>query len=206
MVGVSVVLATILLFIGDASAGASSGVVVREPQYGFSFTLPSDWKQVPLDGSDVTALLNAATHGDPALKNALTSQIATATSTGMKVIAIGPDQGSSVPSVNVIVTNAASGLPTGRAFASAVIAEAKIQLTEADASHLKTSIVNDRLGTAAQDSYELNSKSLGVVFGTQLTVRHGSKIEIVTVSTSDPTSSRSDARLIADSWRWKPRN
>ena len=45
---------------GETSAGASSGPVIKQPQYGFSFTLPADWKQVPLDGSDVTALLNAS--------------------------------------------------------------------------------------------------------------------------------------------------
>ena len=45
-----------MLILWETGAGASSGAMVKEPQYGFSFHLPANWKQVPLDGSDVTAL------------------------------------------------------------------------------------------------------------------------------------------------------
>ncbi len=155
------------------SAGTSSGVVVRQPQYGFSFTLPANWKQVPLNGSDVTALLNAATHDDPTLANALDSEVTSAASKGMKVFAIGPVAGSTAPNVNVIVASAA-GSPTGRAFGRAAAAEAKIELTQVDANHIKTSVVKNRLGTSAQATYQLNLKNAAPEFGEQFYVERTS--------------------------------
>ena len=189
-----------LLASGEMSASASSGVVIREPQYGFSFNLPAKWKQVPLDGSDVTALLNAATHDDPSLANALDSEVTSAASKGIKVFAIGPVAGSTVPNVNVVVTSSA-GAPTGRAFAQAAIAEAKIEFTQVGASHLTTSIIENRLGTSAQATYELTIKST-VEYGHQFYVQHGAHVVVVTITTSNPTSSQSNAQFIVDSWRW----
>ncbi len=200
-VGVSATLVALLLILGATSADASSGVVVKEPQYGFSFTLPSNWKQVPLNGSDVTALLNAETHDDPTLANALDSEVTSGASKGMKVFAIGPVVGLTVPNVNVIVTSSA-GAPTGRLFAQEAVAEAKIELTQVGASHLKTSIVTNRLGTSAQATYQLNLPNTGPQFGEQFYVQHKSYVEIVTVTTSNPTSTQSNARLIVNSWRW----
>jgi hypothetical protein len=200
-VGASVGLVAVLLLMGDTSAGAASGVVIKEPQYGFSFTLPSNWKQVPLNGSDVTALLNAETHDDPTLASALDSEVTSAASKGMKVFAIGPVVGLTVPNANVIVTSSA-GAPTGSAFAQEAVAEAKIEMTQVGASHLKTSIVKNRLGTSAQATYELNLQNTGPEFGEQFYVQHKSYVEIVTVTTSNLTSTQSNARLIVDSWRW----
>lgn len=200
-IGASAALVAVLLLMGDTSAGASSGVVIKEPQYGFSLTLPSNWKQVPLDGSDVTALLNAETHDDPTLANALDSEVTSAASKGMKVFAVGPVVGTTVPNANVIVTSSA-GAPTGNAFASAAVAEAKIELTQVGASHLKTSVVKNRLGISAQATYQLNLKNTGPEFGEQFYVQHKSYVEIVTVTTSNLASTESNARLIVDSWRW----
>lgn len=164
--GAAAALVGILLASGGGWAAASSGVVVQEPQYGFSLTLPADWKQVPLDGSDVTALLNAATHDDPALTNALNGQISAAASKGMKVFGVGPISGSTVPNVNVIVSSAA-GAPTGRAFAPAAIVQAKIEFAELDASHVKAAVVDNRMGDVAEVTYELSAKNLGTEFGEQ---------------------------------------
>ncbi len=186
---------------GATSAGASSGVVIGEPHDGFSFTLPVSWKQVPLNGSDITALLNAATHDDPALTNALNGQVTSATAGGVEVFAIGPLSGSTVPNVNVIVSSS-GGSPTGNAFAPAAIAEAKIEFTQIGASHIKTSLVHNRLGTAAQTNSELNLKNTGPQFGDQFIVHHKPNVEIVTVSTSSLASSQSTARFIVDRWRW----
>jgi hypothetical protein len=190
-----------LLLMGELSAGASTGIVIKGPQHEFSFTLPAGWKQVPLNGSDVTALLNAATHDDPALANALDSEVTSAATKGMKVFAIGPVVGSVASNVNVIVTSS-SGAPTGSAFAPAMVAEAKIELTQLGGSHLKTSIVKNRLGTAAQVTYQLNLKNVSTEFGEQMYVQHKSSIDIVTVTTSNPTSSQSTARSITSSWQW----
>jgi hypothetical protein len=191
----------LLLVLGEMAAGAASGIVIREPQYGFSFNLPANWKQVPLDGSDVTALLNSAAHDEPTLANALDSQVTSAASKGMKVFAIGPLVGSTVPNVNVIVSSSA-GAPSGRSFAQAAVAEAKIALTQVGAGHLKASIVKNPLGTSAQVTYELNLKTAGVEFGEQFYVRHAAQVVVVTVTTSQSTSTKSNAKLVANTWRW----
>ncbi len=61
LMGASALVAAVLV-LGETVAGASSGTVIKEPQYGFFFHLPANWKQAPLDGRDVTALLNSASH------------------------------------------------------------------------------------------------------------------------------------------------
>jgi hypothetical protein len=200
-VGTSIALVAVMLVLGAASAGASSGVVIGEPRYGFSFTLPVGWTQVPLNGSDVTALLNSAAHDDPTLANALKGEVTSAASKGMKVFAIGPFAGSTVPNVNVIVESSA-GAPTGRAFDQAAIAEAEIALTQVGASHIKTFIVKNRLGTSAEATYELDLKATGIEFGEQFYVQHKSNLVVVTVTSSSLASSQSNARLVVDSWRW----
>jgi hypothetical protein len=189
-----------LLTVSATSAGAARAVVVKEPQYGFSFSLPASWKQVPLNGSDVSALLNQASHADPSLAHALTSEVAAGASKGMKVFAIGPVAGSSVPSVNVIVTSSA-GAPTGSGFAQAAVAEAKIELTVVGATHITATVVNDHLGRAYQSAYELKLPS-GNEFGYQYYALHKSHIDIVTITSSSSASSLSNARVIVGSWRW----
>ena len=200
--GASAILVASLLALGETGAGAASATVVNEGKYGFSFTLPVHWKQVPLNGSDVTALLNAAAHNDPTLASALTGEVKAAASNGIKVFGVGPVSGSTVANVNIIVTSSA-GAPTGNAFASAAVAEAKIQLTQVGTSHIKTSIVHNRLGAAAQVTYELNLKGAPPQFGDQFYAVHKSHIEIITVTTSTLAQSQTDARLIVDGWHWK---
>jgi hypothetical protein len=199
LAGASILVAALLVF-AETGAGASSGTGVKEPQYGFSFTLPAGWKQVPLDGSDVTKMLNAATHDDPALASALDSEVTSGAAKGTKVFAIGPLAGSAVPNVNVIVTPAA-GAPTGRAFAQAAAAQAKVEFAQVDASHIKTSIAKTHLGATAEATYELNVKSASE-FGEQIYLRHGTNVDIVTVTTSSPASAQSNAKIVVGSWRW----
>jgi hypothetical protein len=199
LIGASALVMAVLV-VGETGASASSGTVVKESQYGFSFNLPANWKQVPLDGSDVTALLNSASHDDPTLANALGSEVTSGAAKGMKVFAIGPLTGSTVPNVNVIVTSSA-GAPTGRAFAQAAIAEAKIEFTQIGASHLKTSIINNHLGSSAEATYELNLKS-STQFGEQFYLRHGANVEIVTITTSSHAATGSNAKIILNSWQW----
>ena len=199
----SVTLASSVLVLGGMGAGASTGAtgaVVREPQYGFSFALPANWKQVPLDGSDVTALLDAAAHNDPTLVNALSSEVRSAATGRIKVFAVGPLTGSSVPNGNVVVTPS-DGAPTGNSFAAAAAAEAKIGLTQIGASHIQAVIVTNPLGKVAEVTYELRL-STGPVFGDQFYALHNSNVEVVTVSSSNLASSRSSARLMVGSWRW----
>jgi hypothetical protein len=189
------------VLLGAPNAGASSGALVKIPQYGFSFRLPNGWKSVPLNGGDVKSLLNAATHDDPSLSNALDSQVVSETSKGMKAFGIGPISNGAAPDVDVIVISAA-GSPSGREFASAGVTEAKIEYAQIGAVHYKASVVNDRLGEAATGTYQLKGKSLGIQYGAQYFVRHKSHIYVVTVTTPSAASTQSDAATIVDSWKW----
>jgi len=198
--GAAAALLAFLLVVGASSAASATGAVVQEPQYGFSFALPAGWQEVPLNGSDVTALLNIATHNDPSLTKALGSEVSSAPSKGMKVFAIGPATDSTAPNVNVIVTSSA-GTPTGRNFAPAALAEAKIEFTQIGASHIKSSIVNNRLGRTAQVTYELALSGIHE-FGDQFYALHDSHVDIVTVTTGSFANSQTDARIVVNSWRW----
>ena len=198
--GASAAFLAFVLVVGASSAAFSAGSVVKEPQYGFSFALPAGWQEVPLDGSDVTALLNIATHNDPSLTKALGNEVSSAPSKGMKVFAIGPASDSSAPNVNVIVVLLRE-LQPGGIFAPAAIAEAKIEFAQLGASHIKSSIVNNRLGRSAQVTYELNLNGIHE-FGDQFYALHTSHVDIVTLTTGSFTNSEVDARIVVNSWRW----
>jgi hypothetical protein len=199
--GLGTTLAALGALLATAPVGAAAqGTVVKETQYGFSFRLPSSWKQVPLDGSDVTALLNVATHDDPSLTNALQGEVTSATTKGIKVFAVGPVTGAVAPNVNVIVTSGA-GAPTGREFASAAIAEAKIGFSQIGVKHMRTSIVSDRLGHTAQITYQLTLQGVKE-YGEQVYALHNSNIEIVTLTTSSAVASQSATRFVVNSWKW----
>jgi hypothetical protein len=200
--GLSTLVMAATLTEGAVSASADSRIQIREPQYGFSFALPANWKQVPLDGSDITSLLNTATHEDPTLANGLSAEVKAGDSKGIKVFAIGPVTGSSVPNVNVIVASSA-GEPTGHAFAQSSATEAKIGFAEIGAQQIKTSIVHTRLGVAAEVTYILNIKNSAPQFGAQLYLQHKSRIDIVTATTAKAADSRSNLQLVIETWRWK---
>lgn len=196
-VGAVATLVALLLSLGATSAAASSGVVVKEPQYGFSFTLPVSWKQVPLDRvNGVTTLLNDQSHNDYAFTHVPNGEFSSAVSKGTKVFAIGP----SGDNLSVLVVSSVGNLPES-IFAPGVAAAAKSELTQASASHIKTSIVNNPLGRSAQVTYELNLLG-GHEFGDQFYVQHNSNVEIVTVTTGSLAASQSNGRLIVNSWRW----
>jgi hypothetical protein len=202
MAAASAALVVVTLAALSPVAGASSGTVVREPQYGFSFSLPTSWKLVPLDGSDITALLNAATHDDPSLASALDSQITAEATKGMKVFAIGPVSGSVAPNVNVIVTAPGQSIPTGNEFAREAVAEAKIEMSQIGAGHSKAFVVKNRLGDIAEATYTLNLKGTTEA-GVQLFAHHGPDLDVVTVTTSSPANSKAIANDVVNSWHWK---
>jgi hypothetical protein len=182
-------------------AGASSGVVIREPQYGFSFSLPAGWEQVPLDGTDVTALLNAATHDDPSLASALDSQITSEASKGMKVFVIGPVSGLVASNVNVIVTAPGGFIPSGSEFAREAVAEAKIEMAQIGATHVKAFAVKNHLGDVAESTYAISLKGTNEV-GEQFFAHHGTDLLVVTVTTSSSATAKAIANDVVNSWRW----
>jgi hypothetical protein len=183
------------------SAHPASGQLVREPKYGFTLRLPAQWNPIPLDGSDITSLLNTATHDDPSLTNALDTQVKSATAQGIKVFAVGPLVGTFVPNVNVIMQSSAV-VPGGKgAFLAAVTVQAKISLGEAGIKKITSMTVHDAMGAVVQVSYTLPLKT-GDAHGVQIYAEHGSRLAIMTITTSTSSQSLSLARAIAGGWHW----
>jgi hypothetical protein len=184
-----------------ATSAGAAGPKVKEPKYGFTFNLPNNWKTVPLNGSDIKSMLNTATHNDPALTKALTAQVKSAVAQGVKVFAIGPESDGSVPNVSII-DGSAAGSPQGSAFPPAAIAQAKISLTQIGAKNIQSAVVKNHMGDTAEVVYELPLKS-GSVEGAQLYAQHGSRIVVMTVTTTSLANSTDAARTIVKSWTWK---
>jgi hypothetical protein len=183
-----------------ASSAGAAGPQVKEPKYGFNFTLPTNWKTVPLNGGDIKSLLNSASHNDPSVASALSAQVKSAVEQGVKVFAIGPETGGSVPNVSII-TGSASGSPSGSAFPSTAVTQAKISLTQIGATHIQAAVVKNHMGDTAEVVYQLPLKT-GKVEGAQLYVRHKARVVVMTVTTTTQASSVSAARAIVNSWKW----
>ena len=201
VLGIVTLAGPVVLLPTVGSAHPASGQLVREPKYGFTLRLPAQWNPIPLDGSDITSLLNTATHDDPSLTNALDTQVKSATAQGIKVFAVGPLAGTFVPNVNVIMQSSAV-VPGGKgAFLGSVTVQAKISLGEAGIKKIRSTTVHDAMGSVVQVSYTLPLKT-GDAQGVQIYAEHGSRLAIMTVTTSNSGQSLSLARAIAGSWRW----
>jgi hypothetical protein len=120
---------------------------------------------------------------------------------GVKVFAIGPETNGSVPNVSII-DGSASGAPKGSAFPPAAVTQAKLSLTQIGATHIKAAVVKNNMGDTAEVVYQLPLKS-GSVEGAQLYVQHGSRVVVMTVTTTSLANSTAAARTIVKSWKWK---
>jgi hypothetical protein len=186
------------------SAAATTGPRVAETVYGFSFSLPVTWHQVPLNGGDINSILNQATKQVPSLKSVLDTQVQQAVAKGIKVYAIGPISAATFPSLNIAIESS-SGIPTGRAFLSVADTEAKLGLSETGAKDLKTFDVRLPLGSALEDSYvlPLSSSSTSSISGIQLYIEHQTHVYVVTVSAPTLSAARPVIGLVERSWHWQ---
>jgi len=176
---------------------------VNESQYGFSFSLPSNWRAVPLNSADAAALLNAAKNIDPALANVLDSQLVQAEKQGLKVYAVGPVTGTFFPNLNIGIESSA-GSPTGQAFLSALDAVVKIDLTEAGVQNIRTSDVQLPMGRALKVTYRLPLKTTHSLIdvGEQLYLEHGAHIYVLTFSSLSLAQDQAVSLVVDNTWRW----
>jgi hypothetical protein len=184
----------------------ADAATVDATQYGFSFSLPLKWTQIPLNSNDIGAIIGQAAKGDPSLENVLDQQAVQASKKGLKVFAVGPVTGGFFPNLNVGVTSAA-GAPTGSAFVSLMATEVKITLNEAGATHVTAATAHLPLGEAVQVGYELKLTTSGhsaLVHGLQFYIEHGSHLYVITFSATAPAAYRPVAHLVVTSWRWHP--
>jgi hypothetical protein len=180
--------------------GASG--TVTEKQFGFSFSLPSHWRQVPLDGRDVGAILKQATKADPSLASALDAQIEEATKDSLKVFAVGPVESGYLPNLTVGVLPS-TGFLTASAFITVAAAEVKAFLEDAHAEHVVTSTARLALGNALEVSCAFSLKTAHEhADEVQLYVAHHADILVVTFTSTSLPEDQSVLRAVTNSWRW----
>jgi hypothetical protein len=192
---------TTSLIISTSSWGAS-GLVVKDPKDGFTFALPSPWKQVPLSGGDISYFLKEASKGNANLEKTMTTQVEEAIKAGIRTFAVGPIAGNFLSNVSVIVETA-KGAPSGNAFYTAAQAQLQVALVADGFTDLKLKVVHLPLGKALQATYNLTNKNLGVTTaGLQLYILHKSHVFIVTISTHSHSLDKSLLTKVGESWRW----
>jgi hypothetical protein len=181
---------------------SAAGTRFNESKYGFSFSLPSKWLQVPLNGGDIKSLLAKATKDDPSLENALSAEIKKAAAERIKFFAVGPIQGFVSPNLNIIVTSAGTTL-SGKAYWQEADPQIKVELTEVGVKDLKTAIKKFTFGESLVAKYSIPTKEFGTSErGVQLYVRHKSQLDIVTVTSTTVKSVEGVATVLEDSWQW----
>jgi hypothetical protein len=182
-------------------AGATT---VKATQYGFSFSLPPKWTQIPLDSSDIGAIIGQATKSDPSLKNVLDQQAVQASKKGLKVFAVGPVSNGFFPNLNIGITST-TAVPTGSAFISLMSADVKITLAEAGATQVKVGSHHLSLGQVVQVSYQvrlsLGSKAVSV-HGLQFYAEHGTHLYVITISGTSLAQDQGIANVLESTWHW----
>lgn len=190
--------------ISTAMALPAGAATVKETQYGFSFSLPPKWTQIPLNSTDIGAIIGQATKSDPSLENVLDQQAVQASKKGLKVFAVGPVSNGFFPNLNIGVTST-TGVPTGSTFISLMSAEVKIDLAEAGATQVKVASPHLALGRVVQVSYlvQLKEGSRAVsVHGLQFYAEHGADLYVITISGTTPAEDQNAAHVMETSWRW----
>jgi hypothetical protein len=187
-----------------ASPDPAVAQTVTASRYGFSFSLPAKWTDIPLSSKDLGALLGAVTQANPALKGALSQEAVDAAKEGIKAFAVGPVSGDFVPNLNVLV-KVAAGLPTGSTFVNLISAEAQISLGSFGATQVHVGATNLPLGQAVRASYLLKLKFAGHPIldrGLQLYFEHFGRLYVVTFSSLSLTEDQSAAHVVEHNWHW----
>ena len=112
---VTLALALSITVLATGTSGASKKLV-KDMRYGFSFTLPDHWQQIPLTGNDISGLLDLATKADPSMKSSLTKEVKQAARSGVKIFALGPIINNFASNMNVVVEPLSSGPSTSGYF------------------------------------------------------------------------------------------
>jgi hypothetical protein len=194
-------LAVAMLGIGVLPAGAS-GPTMKDSKFGFSFSMPNGWRQIPLTKSDISGLGDLLAKDDPSMKILIENQIKNAGQEGIKDLAFGPISTLFASNINVVVEPAA-GPSSGSAYFDAEGLEAKLGLSSVGMSHIHTSTVTLPIGKELQATYTLPRKDGPKgASGLQLYVRRKSHLFIVTITSSTSSRDRSTALVVEKSWRW----
>lgn len=190
-----------LTLLGTGTSGASS-VTIKDAKYNLSFTLPGDWREIPLTGGDVSGLLDLATKADPSLKSSLTAEVKRETKAGVKIFVLGPISDEFASNLSVIVEPQAEG-PSTSGYFDELGAEVKLGLAGSGFKKIETSKVHWSQGEVLQATYTLHLASTSVpVKGVQDYVWHKGKIFIVTITSGTLSADVAVAHQVGYSWHW----
>jgi len=183
-------------------AGATT---VTEARYGFSFSLPPQWTQVPLSSALIGKFMRAATKEDPSLEKALGNEVQQATKQHLKFLAIGPVTGSFFPNMNIGVESSPSfaGL-SAPTLLPLVQAQVRELLSSAGAHQLKVFTTKVHAASAVEANYgfPLAGPPAHLVQGVQLYIFHGGRLYVVTFTAVTQRQDVATARVVESSWRW----
>jgi hypothetical protein len=192
-----------LVALGASATANAATATVTDLKDGFSFVLPAKWVEVPLNGSDISALLAQATKKDPSLENAIDAQVKNAAKQGIRVFAIGPVSRNFSPNLNIGVESSA-GAPTGAAFFSAADAEEKLQLAQSGLTNVRTHDATLRFTKVLEVSYALPKSLAGVASsGLQVVFEHTTHVYFLTITSLSAATNKETLKSIASNWRWR---
>jgi hypothetical protein len=184
-------------------ARPAGAVTVTDAQYGFSFSLPAAWTQVPLDSALIGKFLDAAAKNDPSLKKVLGNEVAQATKEHLKFLAIGPVARGFFPNMNIALETSPS-LSSGTAFLALMRAQVKELLTGLGVRQLKVFVTKAHFGTAVEANYAfpIASAPRGLVQGIQVYLVHGPRLYVITFTANTQKQDVAAAQVVEASWHW----
>ncbi|MHB1770155.1 MAG: hypothetical protein ACYCST_00140 [Acidimicrobiales bacterium] len=195
-----VLVAVTALFVGAPMAGATTTAAT---QYGFSFSLPKRWTQIPLTRSDVGVLLKEASKLNPTFANILDAQVEQAAKQGLKVFAVGPAARGFLPSLSVAVKARAGVLSDPASFRLAEL-QLKIVLRVAGLQDPHIAEVHLPVGTAIQVTYALPLHGMPhPAHGRQLYFAHAARLYVLTCTAATSSQAEAVARYMEVHWRWR---
>jgi hypothetical protein len=198
----SILALSALLTLSSSALAAGADARVTDTKDGFTFLLAPKWIEVPLNGSNIKALLTQATKNDPSLKKSIDNQVKNAAKEGIKIFAIGPIANKFAANLNVGVESSA-GAPTGAAFFSAVKSQEKSQLAAADIGDVHVRDVALPFANAVEVSYELPKSVAGVpASGLQVVFEHTTHVYFLTITSLTGTSNAQTLKDVASNWKW----
>lgn len=161
-----------------APAAAAGRQSVADHQNGFAFELPPGWHKVSLNKKNLGAALDAAKKLSPALRSALTTEVQSATTSGITLFAF------SSAAINGFLPNVNVGVYPTPATLSQLQATATEQLTEIGGKNVTAQVTQFRHITAVEATYVLPLKDQSSVYGTQVYVSHGGKTYVITFTSA----------------------
>jgi hypothetical protein len=181
----------------------AAAATVKEPQYGFTFSLPAGWMQVPLNAGLVGQFLRDARKKVPAFAKTLDNEVAQATKAHLKFLAIGPVSGGFFPNINIGIEPSPS-TASSPALLSLMKVEVKQLLAGLGVKQIQVSTPVLSFGAPVEATYavRIHSGGLQLVHGLQLYLVHGGRLYVITFTAPTERADLESLHTVNTSWHW----